>query len=89
MEYGCRHDAVTAMQVQQVGTGILPGVALDTAAADALTANELTLQDSEKHTKAERTAFVMVHWPRWGRRSKTTPSLPPRDRLPRYGGGGA
>ncbi len=46
------------MQVQQVGTGILPGVALDTAAADALTANELTLQDSEKHTKAERTAFV-------------------------------
>ena len=26
--------------------------------ADALTANELTLQDSEKHTKAERTAFV-------------------------------
>ena len=50
--------AVTAMQVQQVGTGILPGVALDTAAADALTANELTLQDSEKHTKAERTAFV-------------------------------
>ena len=43
--------AVTAMQVQQVGTGILPGVALDTAAADALTANELTLQDSEKHTK--------------------------------------
>ena len=37
--------AVTAMQVQQVGTGILPGVALDTAAADALTANELTLQD--------------------------------------------
>ena len=38
--------------------GILPGVALDTAAADALTANELTLQDSEKHTKAERTAFV-------------------------------
>mgnify|MGYP001473198638 CR=1 FL=1 len=50
--------AVTAMQVQQVGTGILPGVALDTAAAEALTANELTLQDSEKHTKAERTAFV-------------------------------
>ena len=50
--------AVTAMQVQQVGTGILPGVALDTAVADALTANELTLQDSEKHTKAERTAFV-------------------------------
>ena len=50
--------AVTAMQVQQVGTGILPGVALDTAAADALIANELTLQDSEKHTKAERTAFV-------------------------------
>ena len=46
------------MQVQQVGTGILPGVALDTAAADALTANELILQDSEKHTKAERTAFV-------------------------------
>ena len=36
----------------------LPGVALDTAAAEALTANELTLQDSEKHTKAERTAFV-------------------------------
>ena len=36
----------------------LPGVALDTAAADALTANELTLQDSERHTKAERTAFV-------------------------------
>lgn len=50
--------AVTAMQVQQVGTGILPGTALDAAVSDALTANELTLQGSEKHTKAERTAFV-------------------------------
>ena len=49
---------VTAMQVQQVGTGILPGTAMDAATAEALTANELTLQGSEKHTKAERTAFV-------------------------------
>ena len=49
--------AVTAMQVQQVGTGILPGVALDTAAADALTA-ELTLPGQRKAHKAERTAFV-------------------------------
>lgn len=50
--------AVTAMQVQQVGTGILPGTALDTATADALTANELTLQGGDSRTKAERTAFV-------------------------------
>ena len=46
------------MQVQQVGTGILPGTALDTATADALTANELTLQGGDSRTKAERTAFV-------------------------------
>lgn len=53
-------DATTlgAMQVQQAGTGILPGTALDAAAAEALTANELTLQGSENRTKAERTAFV-------------------------------
>lgn len=50
--------AVTAMQVQQVGTGILPGTALDAATADALAANEQTLQGSEKRTKTERTAFV-------------------------------
>ena len=53
-------DATTigAMQVQQAGAGILPGTALDAAAAEALTANEMSLQGSEKHTKAERTAFV-------------------------------
>ncbi|WP_455499845.1 hypothetical protein [Gemmiger sp.] len=50
--------AVLAAQVEQVGTGILPGTTFDTATAEALTANELTLQGSEKHTKAERTAFV-------------------------------
>lgn len=50
--------ALGAMQVQQAGTGILPGTALDTAAADALTANEAALQGTEKRTKAERTAFV-------------------------------
>ena len=46
------------MQIEQVGTGILPGAVLDTATAEALTANELSLQGSEKHTKAERTAFT-------------------------------
>lgn len=51
---------VLAAQVEQVGTGILPGTAFDTATAEALTANELTLQGSEKHTKAERTAFVQA-----------------------------
>lgn len=50
--------AVLAAQVEQVGTGILPGTTFDTATTEALTANELTLQGSEKHTKAERTAFV-------------------------------
>ena len=50
--------AVLAMQIEQVGTGILPGAVLDAATAEALTANELSLQGSEKHTKAERTAFV-------------------------------
>ena len=50
--------AVLAAQVEQVGTGILPGTTFDAATADALTANELALQGSEKHTKAERTAFV-------------------------------
>mgnify|MGYP000739054370 CR=1 FL=1 len=65
------------MQVQQVGTGILPGVALDTAAADALTANELTLQDSEKHTKPSAPPLWMVHWPRWERRSKTRKAAVP------------
>ena len=49
---------VLAMQIEQVGTGILPGAVLDAATAEALTANELSLQGSEKHTKAERTAFV-------------------------------
>ena len=46
------------MQIEQVGTGILPGAVLDAATAEALTANELSLQGSEKHTKAERTAFT-------------------------------
>lgn len=50
--------ALGAMQVEQAGIGILPGTALDAATADALTANELTLQGSESRTKAERTAFV-------------------------------
>ena len=51
---------VLAAQVEQVGTGILPGTAFDTATAEALAANELTLQGSEKHTKAECTAFVQA-----------------------------
>ena len=55
-------DATTlgAMQVEQAGTGILPGTAFDTAAAEALTANELALQGTEKRTRAERTAFVQA-----------------------------
>lgn len=48
------------MQVEQAGTGILPGTAFDTAAAEALTANELALQGTEKRTRAERTAFVQA-----------------------------
>ena len=53
-------DATTlgAMQVEQAGTGILPGITPDAAAVQALTDNELALQDSTKHTKAERTAFT-------------------------------
>ena len=53
-------DATTlgAMQVEQASTGILPGSSFTQAQADALIANEVALQDSEKHTTAERNAFT-------------------------------
>ena len=53
-------DATTlgAMQVEQAGTGILPGSSFTQAQADALVANEVALQGSEKHTTAERNAFT-------------------------------
>ncbi len=63
------------MQIEQVGTGILPGAVLDTATAEALTANELALQGGEKHTKAERTAFVDGALAALGAMG---PNLPPR-----------
>lgn len=50
--------ALGAMQVEQAGTGILPGETLTQAQADALTANEESLRDSASHTTAERRAFT-------------------------------
>ena len=46
-----------AMQIQQAGTGILPGITVTQAQADALAANEETLREP-KGTTAERTAFT-------------------------------
>ncbi|MFR3226424.1 MAG: hypothetical protein ACLTNY_05635 [Blautia massiliensis (ex Durand et al. 2017)] len=53
-------DATTlgAMQVEQAGTGILPGASLTQAQADALAANEEALRGSENHTAAERRNFT-------------------------------
>lgn len=53
-------DATTlgAMQVEQAGTGILPGASLTQARADALAANEEALRGSENHTAAERRNFT-------------------------------
>ena len=70
--------AVLAMQIEQVGTGILPGAVLDTATAEALTANELSLQGSEKHTKAERTALTAAALQALGAGEKRLPPPPPR-----------
>lgn len=47
-----------AMQVEQAGVGILPGLTVTQAQADAMAANEESLRDSETHTSAERKAFT-------------------------------
>ena len=47
-----------SMQIEQAGTGILPGITVTQAQADALVANEKALKDSESHTTAERKAFT-------------------------------
>lgn len=47
-----------SMQIEQAGTGILPGITVTQAQADALVANEEALKDSESHTTAERKAFT-------------------------------
>ena len=49
--------ALGAMQVQQASTGILPGVQLTQAQADALAENETALQDGAR-TSAERRDFT-------------------------------
>ena len=46
------------MQVEQAGTGILPGESMTQAQADALAANEESLRDSDGRTAAERRAFT-------------------------------
>lgn len=55
-------DATTvgAMQVQQVSTGILPGVTFSSTAAAALTANEQALQPGATRTATERRAFTQT-----------------------------
>ena len=50
-------DAALSSMSKVFTAGILPCAVLDATTAEALTANELSLQGSEKHTKAERTAF--------------------------------
>ena len=50
--------ALGAMQVEQAGTGILPGESMTQAQADALAANEESLRDSDGRTAAERRAFT-------------------------------
>lgn len=47
-----------ALQVAQVGSGILPGQALGGGVPEALAAAEAALQGSEKRTSAERRAYV-------------------------------
>lgn len=47
-----------AMQIEQAGTGILPGSTFTQAQADALAENEESLCDSENHTSAERKTFT-------------------------------
>ena len=47
-----------AMQIEQAGTGILPGVTVTQAQADALAANEESLKESTSRTAAERKAFT-------------------------------
>lgn len=47
-----------AMQIEQAGTGILPGSTFTQAQADALAENEESLRDSEDHTSAERKTFT-------------------------------
>lgn len=46
------------MQITQASTGILPGITVTQAQADALAANEESLRDSTSHTAAERKAFT-------------------------------
>ncbi|WP_295341280.1 hypothetical protein [uncultured Subdoligranulum sp.] len=47
-----------AMQIEQAGTGILPGSTFTQAQADALAENEESLRGSENHTSAERKTFT-------------------------------
>lgn len=47
-----------AMQIEQAGTGILPGSTFTQAQADALAENEASLRDSNSHTSAERKTFT-------------------------------
>lgn len=47
-----------AMQIEQAGTGILPGSTFTQAQADALAENEVSLRDSENHTSTERKTFT-------------------------------
>ena len=53
-------DATTlgSMQIAQASTGILPGITVTQAQADALAANEESLRDSTSHTAAERKSFT-------------------------------
>lgn len=46
------------MQIEQAGTGILPGITVTQDQADELAANEASLRDSTSHTAAERKAFT-------------------------------
>ena len=50
--------ALGTMQIEQAGTGILPGITVTQDQADALAANEASLRDSTSHTAAERKAFT-------------------------------
>ena len=47
-----------AMQIEQAGTGILPGSTFTQAQADALAENEESLRGSENHTSVERKTFT-------------------------------
>lgn len=50
--------ALGTMQIEQAGTGILPGITVTQDQADALAANEEALRDSTSHTAAERKTFT-------------------------------